>query len=752
MTPPATPHVAQLARIRQAHQAFAESRVRIYVPQQRLMTALFAFAESDASATLVVYGEAGSGKSALLANWARAYRELQPQAHLIEHYIGADAIGSDHVDALRHVVSEIADCLGVMDAVPTTAESLEDELPFWLARTDRPTVIILDALDELRTESQSLAWLPAFLPAHVRVVVSTRSADIVEILEGRGATSVNVPPLDRDDRLAILREHVSHRSSDLADAALLSLAEPGASANALFLCTSAQELMREPADTSFIDHYLGARDLPELFERVFQRLEDGPHGAAVGDVVRLLASSRRGLTHAELAGLVHVDADAAGELVSTLEYHTIRRGQLIAFSHDQFRAAAVRTYLADEEAARRYHRRLAEYFRAVDDPVRRADEEPWQWREAREPGELEACLLVPETIVVLSTDRTQHDLVQYWRALDGVAEASASFERVSGTWRSRQDVSEDLLAQVHDMAGDLLTKQGALDAARGHYLTALGLRTSEDDATARGISLQRLGMLDFFRGHYDDAERQLREARHELESSGGASQLLFDVRGDLAAVLAKTEKDDEAVALFEELIEDARGRGDAVSEAEYRNNLGTIHAAHAKYDDAVRQFETALDLNMRRHGRSHPNVARNLFNLAVTERKRGALDEAERRGREALALFKELLGDAHPSTVNAIAFLGNVLRLSGRYHEGLDLLERALEVTLATLGQKSVKAAALYGNIAGIRHRGPDPHTADPAYRACIRIRSELLGDDHPETQDIRRRYEEFQRSGTRDL
>jgi hypothetical protein len=66
-----------LDREAQEHEAFAQAKHRIYIGRKEYFTRLDEYIHSD-SQPLVVLGESGSGKSALLANWALKHREKNP--------------------------------------------------------------------------------------------------------------------------------------------------------------------------------------------------------------------------------------------------------------------------------------------------------------------------------------------------------------------------------------------------------------------------------------------------------------------------------------------------------------------------------------------------------------------------------------------------------------------------------------------------------------------------------------------------
>jgi hypothetical protein len=77
-----------LERDARDHEAFAQSRFEIYIGRQEYFDTLDEHARGDGP-PLVILGESGSGKSALLSNWVKEYRETHPDEHLIMHFVGA---------------------------------------------------------------------------------------------------------------------------------------------------------------------------------------------------------------------------------------------------------------------------------------------------------------------------------------------------------------------------------------------------------------------------------------------------------------------------------------------------------------------------------------------------------------------------------------------------------------------------------------------------------------------------------------
>ncbi len=71
-----------------AHEAFAQGRSKVYIGRGFYYDHLEQHARSSGP-PLVVLGESGSGKSALLSKWALQYRDAHPSQLMLMHFIGA---------------------------------------------------------------------------------------------------------------------------------------------------------------------------------------------------------------------------------------------------------------------------------------------------------------------------------------------------------------------------------------------------------------------------------------------------------------------------------------------------------------------------------------------------------------------------------------------------------------------------------------------------------------------------------------
>ena len=73
---------------------------------------------------LIVVGESGLGKSALLSNWALGYREQHPDDCVLMHFIGATPYSTDWAAMLRRLLAELARRFDLELALPVQPDAL----------------------------------------------------------------------------------------------------------------------------------------------------------------------------------------------------------------------------------------------------------------------------------------------------------------------------------------------------------------------------------------------------------------------------------------------------------------------------------------------------------------------------------------------------------------------------------------------------------------------------------------------------
>lgn len=183
-----------LERAAAEHEAFAASRCRVYLERQGLNARLYEHA-AGVGPPMVVLGDSGAGKSALLANWARSWRNRNDGTPIVIHFIGASPESADWNAMLRRLLGECQRRFGLQFVVPDEPDALLQTFAnaLHMVAANGRLVLVLDALNQLDDHhgAPDLVWLPSIIPANVRLIVST--------LPGRGAGCIAAARLANSD-------------------------------------------------------------------------------------------------------------------------------------------------------------------------------------------------------------------------------------------------------------------------------------------------------------------------------------------------------------------------------------------------------------------------------------------------------------------------------------------------------------------------------------------------------------------------
>lgn len=292
------------------HEAFARSRAGVYIGRQEYFDRLDEHVEGDGP-PLVVLGESGGGKSALLSNWALRYREQHPDDFLLLHFIGGSPDSANATGILRRIMLELKQRFDLTNEVPAQPEKIREAFPDWLSQTAGRgrVVLVLDALNQLEDvdAAPDLGWLPRVFPKNCRVILSALPGRSLDAIQQRGWLGITTPlevlPLDEVEKQRLIHDFL--RPRDLGAARTQRVVDASQTSNPLYLRVLLDELRVFGSHKKLgeqIGWYLEASDPQELYEKVIDRWELAYEGETdlVGDVLSLLWAARRGLSESEL--------------------------------------------------------------------------------------------------------------------------------------------------------------------------------------------------------------------------------------------------------------------------------------------------------------------------------------------------------------------------------------------------------------------------------------------------------------------
>lgn len=747
------------------HEAYAAPRRRLYLGGERYEAALTRLLEAD-EARILVEGASGGGKSALLANFFEGWRKRHPRHLVHEHYLGASADAAQPHAMVRRLVEALQRATGSTEPIASDPQALMESLPQWLAvasawarKRRTRVVIVFDALNSL-SEQQDLRWWPDFLPQAVTVVVSCLPGPVLQALQGRTAADdggawrrITVKPLSARERRALLTTYLARYNKVLPrELAARALAHPLAG-NPLFLRTLCEELRLFGVHEQLserLGHYLESQTVDDLFERVLARVEGDCGTRAVRAAMTAIWASRAGLAEGEILALSGLVPATWAPIRNALDEALLEANGRITFAHDYLRIAVRDRYLPGEAVQRAQHRRLARWFAALAPQARRAEEEPWQWQQARDWPQLLRCLSNREMFLAIRRTRGTQALLSYWIALEthkGLDTAQACRKAwtrwvATGPARELADTTAQLARFLIDTGRIGASARFLAEEAVRRLTEARGLRHAAT-LSARGA----LATLHTDAGRYDQALALQREVLAVRRRRGGPDHPdTQSTLGNLALLLTYMGRYAQAQAVYDELLPSLhRTKGADGSREDYLtalNNQGLLHYYQDHHDQAEPCFQEAWRQLRARLGPDHPDNGDKINNLANLYFKQGRLDEAIALHRQCLALWQDGLGAHNPRTASSCNNLGYILLTRGDDTSAEPLLERAHAVYLQRLGERHPNTLSCANSLAIIHSRTERKAQAIEEFTRVLALRREVLGADHPQTRATQARLD----------
>ncbi len=631
-----------LERDRLDHDVFAESRAKVYIGRH----AYFDHLDDHARGTgdpLVVLGESGSGKSALLANWCFRFREKHPDTFLLPHFIGSSTDSTDYIAMLRRIMMEIKERYVLPNDIPDRPDDLRSQFPNWLsmAAARGRLVLVLDALDQLEDKDNApdLIWLPEFIPPEVRLIISTLPGPSLDELKKRSWPSIAVQLLEPEERQQLIKEYLLRLYSKRLPQDLVErIASREQCANPLFLHALLEELRifgRHEEITSRIYHYLQANDPKELYELVLTRLEEDyekDRPGLVGEAMTLLWAARRGLSEPELLEIMDLPPLIWSPLSLALQDSLVTRSGLLTFFHDFLRRAVFTKYIKTPEAERSLHLRLASYFEDRDIDQRKIDELPWQLTKAQEWQRLQDCL-IDLSFFEAAYDYNAFEALAYWQRIEDNSEltCTAAYGNVLAT-------PEKFI--------DVLFPLSALFNERGNLDEALQLRKAQGKhySTTRDIgnlsaSLGGQAAIHHARGELDKALKLYKEQEHicwELNYKDG----LLTSLGNMAAILQVNGELDQAMRLNKKAERICRELDNMDILQRILGNQALILKDCGEFDEAMKLHKE--EERICREIGNKDGLQRTFNNQGLILRDRGELDEAMKLYKAQEQICREL--------------------------------------------------------------------------------------------------------------
>jgi tetratricopeptide (TPR) repeat protein len=153
-----------------------------------------------------------------------------------------------------------------------------------------------------------------------------------------------------------------------------------------------------------------------------------------------------------------------------------------------------------------------------------------------------------------------------------------------------------------------------------------------------------------------------------------------------------------------------------------------------KYQEAEAKGKEALALAEKLLGPNNVNTGTSLNNLALLYWVQGRFADAESLYKRALAIIEKAQGPDHPSTATSLNNLAALYRAQGRYAEAEPLYKRALAIREKALGPDHPDTAGSLNNLALLYWVQGRFAEAELLMKRALAIIETVLGPDHPAT------------------
>ena len=379
-------HRDHLLITRESHEAYLETQSRRFVGREDLIKRMVQFADGDTAGPMVVTGDPGAGKSALMAHFVKEYQKKNTEAAVFYHFVGASPDSTDIRHTLLRIAKEMAARFKLRHEIPEDYKELRQFFPklledaVFVSRTK--VVVVIDAINQLaeKERAHSLDWLPS--ATKVRILVSTyASSRTHDVLRYRkpAPPEIKVGALEekhaRSLVVATLAEFRKKLDESPGNNQMRFLLRKPDAIKPLFLVVACEELrvfgLYEKL-TSKIKSLSG--QLPKLFDEVLHRLEGDHSKTLLKTALSIIVCSRGGVQETEILGMMarenlhekELPRAAWAPIYGAIQGFLRPLGEtgdgMIDFFHAQMNQAVRKKYLMMRGQEQNTHKLLAAYF------------------------------------------------------------------------------------------------------------------------------------------------------------------------------------------------------------------------------------------------------------------------------------------------------------------------------------------------------------------------------------------------------
>ena len=596
-------------------------------------------------------GDHGSGKTAFLANWIAGFGE-NPSGDVPVFYFPDASGGSKN---FRLVLEEMLAQLnrifpGLPDFQshhPNPAHALSEVLNAIPA--SEKVYLIIDGVERLKQMEffGPLFWIPPALPANIKLVFTTNSKNIQEVLTEKGFVIETVPSLKENLQKSFINDYLLKYGKKLPADVVKKIVSHPLSDNSLAIKVLLDELRifgRHEELRQHLDFYLEAGNTVDLFEKLLQRLENDYEASAEGVVRKSLshlAVSHKGLTEEELLEVCELAPLFWFPVYSALENYILRNNGLLSIHNISLETAIRKRYIAGDKEKVLLHSRLADYF-ADAGTQRKQDEYAWHLWHARRKEELKKYTTrIPVLLYFYSND--PFEFLNYFDDLAGEYDMLAELQQAVEQFE-QQEQDENVLLEGLSKIISLLgnhTDPQKLNWFRDKQ-AALAKVKGSDSEIERAETLLKQGELAVSNKQSREAEDYFNKALQILNRNPGYKPVRkMQALMGIAGVYQQEGRWDESCQKASEAMEFAREKmgEDNLALITIYDHLAKVENARGNKSAGIKMVDKGMQIAFDYAGKEHMSVAILLSTKAVLIQEMA--DSPNEVYQKALPLFEQ---------------------------------------------------------------------------------------------------------------
>ena len=730
---------------RMEHTTFLKSRLRVYIGGQKYFNRLNAHSESK-DPPLVITGNSGLGKSALLANWIVQYQKENPETYILYHFTGGAPDSADYTQIVRRILEELKIKFEINNKIPNSLEEMTKSLPQFLAQTGQhgKWILVIDALDQLENTDKAhmLNWLPEYFPPFVRVIFSTLPDNMLEILQKRMYKVINVKPLLVRERKTLIKNYLGQFSKSLPEKATNIVIKAKGFENPLLLRTFLDEIrifgVYEKLEER-IDYYIRASNKEDFFNAVLLRMEEDyekEKKGIVGELLVLIWVSREGLTERELLEISKVPPLYWSELYNSLENHLIRRNGLLNFFHNYIREAIEECYLRDEVSKKKVHHRLARYFEKNPLSERSLKELPYHIEKSKQWKKLKDYLINID-VFMKTYERDEYELTHYWRCLDNRFEMGKEYSESLKNYFYKNKIRSETKSKIYDSIGKFLVLNAKYKDEEKMFKQSIKIkkRTFGENHLETAESFYNLANLYSNQYRYtEETERLFKQSLEIREKSLGLKHIdTIKNMNSLVSFYVGRARFSEAILLAKRALELCKKSlgSHHLETANSLDCLATVYMMQYQINDSIPLFERSLVIREKILGTNHLLTANSYYYLGCNYQMQARFKEAEPLLKKTLKISEKILGPEHDKTIAILNDLSQNCYFQNKFRDAETLSNRALSTIEKIHGKENPIASHSMENLAIVYEAQGKYSEAEHLFYHAYAIAKKILGDNH---------------------